>query len=163
MPERSFSLSRVIRAAIWLVVVIVGCFLLLEGIYAAEGYWRRQHQQLTVRPKIAGVVYIKGTVTGGIQLRVAKVGRVVPQCSALPVVATSDAMGGFVAPALREPRFRAGRKQISLAICVTRGKATIDSWVTTYKPGAVPPILLMCEFPIEEGARSKVHACFNMP
>lgn len=163
MQKRSFSASRVAWAAIWIVVVVVACILLLEGAYALKRYWYWQHEQLIVRPKIAGVVYIKGKRTGGIELRAAITERAVRPCVSLPVIATSSSMGSFLAPALYKPRFRVGRGQIKLAICLTRGKTEIDSWVTTYKPGALPPLLLMCEFPIEEGARSKAHACLNMP
>jgi hypothetical protein len=163
MQKRQFSASRVGRAAIWAVGVIVVCILLLQGTYALKRYWYWQHEQLTVRPKIAGVVYIKGKRTAGIELRAAMAEHTVPACASLPVIATSSSMGSFVASALRKPRFRVGRGQITLAICLTRGKTEVDSWVTTYQPGALPPLLLMCEFPIEEGARSKAHACFSTP
>jgi hypothetical protein len=141
----------------------VVCILLLQGVYALKRYWHWQHEQLTVRPKIAGVVYIEGKLTSGAQLRVAMVDKAAPPCASLPVIATSNAMGSFAAPPVRKPRFSVRGGPISLAICVTRGKAQIDSWVTAVTPGALPPMLLTCQFPIEEGTPSRVHACSGMP
>lgn len=163
MLERSFSTSRIIRTAIWATCAIVVFVAALEAAYALKHYWYWQNEQLTVRPQIAGVVYIRGRRTGGIQLRAAMVSSTVPPCASRPVIATSRKFGDFVAPELRKARSHVGNDNISLAICLTQGNTQIDSWVTNYRPGALPPILLMCEFPIEEGARSKAHACSNMP
>lgn len=163
MPGRPFSTSRAVRTATWTICAIVIFVVALEAAYALKHYWYWQNEQISVRPKIAGVVYIKGKRTGGIQLRAAMVGSTVPSCASRPVIATSRKFGDFVAPELRKARSHVANDNISLAICLTQGKTEIDSWITNYKPGALPPISLMCEFPIEEGARSKAHACSNMP
>ena len=163
MVERPFSVSHVLRTASWAVVVIVALVVILEAAYALKHYWHWRNELVTVRPKIAGVVYIKGKRTAGIQLRAAIAGRTNPPCVSRPVIATSSSMGSFIAPALREHRYRVASGETSLAVCLMQGNTEVDSWVSVYRPGALPPILLTCEYPIEEGRGSAAHACFSTP
>src|SRR5690348_3374212 len=101
MQKPTLSLARIASIALVLAAVFAVVILAQPVNY----HLRQWAEPVVVRPEITGVVYFYGAPASGVELRAARVGSSNwPRCNSLPVVAVSNKVGAFRAPALRKPR-----------------------------------------------------------
>jgi hypothetical protein len=150
------------------VALIVAVLVGIGFVSVLVGPTVRKYHQLTapviIRPAVVGSASLHGKPLAGVEIRMATVhGMDGPTCSALPLVATSDILGSFHAPALRRSRIFVQNKQIFVHTCFVRNGTELGyGWVAILWPGEVSSWTIQCALPAPEPWRPGNDPCFIM-